>query len=996
MGKTGQVKTGESPTGDQLQQNFSASITSTSVVQTAISGVTLNATVDPFSSIQSDFASSDRVATVQPEAEVVSEPTAATAGVDLGEKWQVVRDQTHIETGVFDVRIVDTANPFGNYAIAKIDDVQGTKFDDYTRGTRVDFNYSTNNGISYTSRFTGFVVETRELDNQGADALEIECYSFDQFLRRDSVTNDQTGNLISDALEDIIKTDTPVDWNASLVHVEDDGQELTESYRGDKVENALQSLASKSSNEDFGVTDNLEFFFRPREANEAPRDIDNSQWFNYDIPEEGKRTINEVTVYFNDGSESVTVDDGSDKQDLQESIGTSDPITFAEEVSRPDITNVDDARAVAEQILDGKETTLTGTVTTYGLVDAEPGDVINIEIVPRGISGDFRIAEIEYRWGDAQTIITVVEKRGDQDDLLVNLSDTLKRVELGDVNRDAPNTRVTSTYLELELATSGDVDGVDVSSSRFTNVGLNLLRDTWAESSTLNITDIAVGNDPTQANREQTSLGNELERVSATDSVVDATTIDFSGTFSTSDVREVGLFTSSGDMVARATVPDEISSSTPTATIRVSADNGNGNGVVTENGQQLARETIDGSASGGVTRYAYGDDGTEPTESDMDLGNTLISEVLDSTVIQSAFDNADFNELVSFADDEPVEVRNNSIELLQTGWFAEAENTTFTGTTVNKVDYSGPDPDGVRLGLFGDLLEWTFTPEHDIPDGQFFFGAWGEFESFDGTLSYYFEGNQVGSTAYGGVTTSYGRIGATGVSVGRLEAGTTYTIRYEITDHTAGDVDFDAVWAVDEGDRYGGFGMETTNPNFDSANEGTVENPALYPDEYIVQFPTVETRRTVTEASVNSNWNNVDNNQRLEFSNDGGNTWQTVNNSQTGSVTFNSADRDVDFRIALSRYQNDATTSPRAGDGGQIINNFTLRANPEAVTPDDVGTLTVRSIIDENTLSAGTTLREAGQATGPSDVVTRSTFAEFDVEADQTIQSAETLVFKNP
>ena len=226
-------------------------------------------------------------------------------------EWRVTRDEEFVEDTVFDVDpVVDTANPFGDYAVIKMDDSNGEKFENYARGTRVDVAVSENFGITFENRFTGYVVERRETEQNGADVLEVEAYSFDQFLRRNTVTNDQTGNLISEALEDIITTDTPVTYVAGNIDVGDE-QELTRSYQGEAVETVLRDLAFKSNNEDFGVNDDLEFFFRERETVHIDRGIDNTQWFNYDIPELGKEAINEVEVWFDDGEESVIVDDGT-------------------------------------------------------------------------------------------------------------------------------------------------------------------------------------------------------------------------------------------------------------------------------------------------------------------------------------------------------------------------------------------------------------------------------------------------------------------------------------------------------------------------------------------------------------------------------------------------------------------------------------------------------------------------------------------------------------
>ena len=197
---------------------------------------------------------------------------------DRSAVFRVIRDGEVIEDTVFDVDpVVDTANPFGDFCVIKMDDSNGEKFANYARGTRVDVAVSDSFDQPFITRFTGYVVERRETEQDGADVLEVEAYSFDQVLRRNTVTNDQQGNLISEALEDIITTDTPVTFVAGNVDVGDE-QELTRSYQGEAVETVLRDLAFKSNNEDFGVNDDLEFFFRERETTHIDRGIDNTQW----------------------------------------------------------------------------------------------------------------------------------------------------------------------------------------------------------------------------------------------------------------------------------------------------------------------------------------------------------------------------------------------------------------------------------------------------------------------------------------------------------------------------------------------------------------------------------------------------------------------------------------------------------------------------------------------------------------------------------------------
>ena len=173
------------------------------------------------------------VATATTDAQtVVSDAELVQSAVE----WRVTRDGEFVEDTVFDVDpVVDTANPFGDYAVIKMDDSNGEKFENYARGTRVDVAVSENFGITFENRFTGYVVERRETEQNGADVLEVEAYSFDQFLRRNTVTNDQQGNTIAEALEDIITTDTPVTYVVGNIDVGDE-QELTRSYQGEAVE----------------------------------------------------------------------------------------------------------------------------------------------------------------------------------------------------------------------------------------------------------------------------------------------------------------------------------------------------------------------------------------------------------------------------------------------------------------------------------------------------------------------------------------------------------------------------------------------------------------------------------------------------------------------------------------------------------------------------------------------------------------------------------------
>jgi len=979
-------------------------------------------------------------------------------------EWRLKVDGS-FEEDLYDVKVVDTANPFGNYAVASIDDQEGDKFDTYTRGTRIDlFAYPDNqpntltvqdgqtetitdeirenrklqiagtlriggNTDSVTSgntttvnsgetleankfqaegtyqvegtlqspssisrvgfdesvrQFSGYVVEARELDQQGADALEVEIYSFDQFLRQNSVSTDQSGNTISTALDNIISNDTPITFNSANVTVEDD-VELTRSYRGEAVETVLRDFQQKSSNEAFGVNSDLEFFYRPRESNPAPRDIDNTQWFNYDIPEEGKETINEVTVFYDSGDKSVTVDDGGDKKQLQSNLGTDKPVGFSTEVSRENITEIEDARDVGEQILNERTSTLTGTVTTFGLLEASPGDVININIVPRGINGNFRIAEIEYRWGTDETVLTIVEKTGEQDELLVRLSDSVKRVENRNANRDGVSNRITDTNNGVVLPISGDVDGTSYSSARVTNLLRNKLRDGWGDGSTITVSDIAVGNDATEPSRSQTSLGNELERVSVSQSLPDAQSVLFEGSFSETDIREVGIFDSTGDMLARAVIPSTSLSATVNVDLRLDVENDTSFelGVVTTDGQTAVRDLIADNSPSLPTDYAYGSDGTDPTINDSSLGTQEVEVSLDELLVQNADSNSEWNELISVGNDEPFSVANSEFGTIQSLTLIDvfddlSGGTVFTGTS-NFVDQ---DARGIEDS--GDLIEGSFSVAYDISSTNTRLnfranGTSGTHPEFvfrvDGTDQFTIPEDGLND-------------GASWVDepIDGLDAGS-HTIEIEATTSSTSEVQFDQVAVYDN----------TYTYNFDNTTDGNdqLAGPELFPELETKTLATVNTRRELDSGTAEQTWNDTSNNQFIELSNDDGNTFIRTNNSQTASASFASLSTNITTRVGLSRFTSDASTTPTNGDTGQRIDVHDLFANVSAITPADIGIADIRAIVQPGSI-VGTTLRESGQLDTSNNLLTRNTFAEFTVQSGERVISSERIRFANP
>lgn len=916
--------------------------------------------------------------------------------------WELqLNEEQTFEPDLIDTTVVDTFNPFGNHALAQIEDIGGERFEQYPRGTRVDFWYSTDESqdilvddgsggqeinSAYTKRFTGYVVERREADSDGADTLEVEAYSFDQFLRRNVVDEDLSGQPILSALDTIIDKYTPVYRNAGLVGVVDN-QTLTQSYEGEKVEDVLRSLSKKSGNEEFGVTEDVEFFWREPETNPAPRDIDNSQWTDYDIPELGAEKINEVEVWFNGGGESVIVDDGSDKTELENSLGLEGPGTQKEEITREDITDISDARAVGEQYLDSRNNTLTGTVTTYGLNDAKPGDVINIQINERGIDGDFRIAEHEIRWGEDKNILTIVEKRGEQDDILVELSNTLDRVEAREANRDRIQNRVTNTEMNAELS----ISGANLEDSRFVNFGRNAIREGWAGKSNIDIQNIAVGTDGTDLSRTNNDLNNEIARTGVSESLLGSTAVEYSGTFTETGIEEIGLFDGSDNLIVRATIPETDVNSTITLTITVSNDPDVERAVITETGQEAIRDIIADNNPTVPTQYAYGSDDTLPTETDTSLGNQVVSQNLNRVLVSSS-DTTPFTELVPEpGPEEPVNLQDGSLSFQPVTIYKEAENILDrVGTEITDAGSYSND-EAIRLSIDNDYVTLNFSFEHRVPANSLSVITYGAFNNFDGSVAAYYDDDLLTTSSYDGITTSVDHeLQQVDFNNDPIPAGEEHSYRVEITQSTSGNFEVDALFAVD---RRGTFGIDALDGTFDS-NTASWNAPEIYPDGYEITFNPISMRRDITEAELFQTWDDTDNNQYIELSNDGGSNWVREDNTDTVNATFGTASRELLTRVNLSRHVINPTITPTAGDDTQEITEYELFANPDAITNADTGAVDIQIIIPQGSI-VGTTLREGGQLNSSNELLTRVTFAEFEVQNQMVIISSERVGFNN-
>lgn len=995
--------------------------------------------------------------------------------------WQLLRDSFDLESELIDVTTTDSANPFGDFCVARIDDIQGENFDNYEFGTRVDAQITTDNeetdtyiatgetvttvsgstdtygGAIYNqgtysntgtvtnqtdgrTDFTGFVVERRETDQSGADTLEVEAYTFDQFLRRNDVSNDQSGNTISTALENIIKNDTPVTFDSNLVNVGDDS-ELTLSLQDEKVETALQILAFKSENEAFGVNSDFEFFFRERETKHIDRGIDNTDWFNYDLPERGKEAVNEVEVRYNNGNDRVVVDNPGQKLDLQDNLNLPEPGTQRVRINRPEITDAKDAEDEGRRFLKFRNATLSGTITTYGLYDAEPFDTIDVEIIDRGIDSEFIITKVEKNWARDETTLTLVENRGFEEDFIVRLTEKTERLDLRDSDPDAATDRITTTNIGIdvdlttnaEIIDSGDTpissgdtltinsgdtepsDGtvtnagtvqnagtftnqespVSADATQVTNQAFNQLRDGWSGNGNIQVANIVVGTDNAGLSRSNTALRNQTNSAAASAFFPSTVSVEYAAPITQDNAEEVGLEDSAGNLLARATFdsPTDING-TVTFTLSFDTDPDTNRAVATTDGQTTARDIFADNNPSLPKTYAYGSGDDPVLESDTALATQEVSVSLDNILIQSADSQSEFANVVPGPDsDTPLARRNGGVELLQSSFVRTAEDIGNVGNTTAAVSTRTGFENSTALVFVnpGEYAEFTFQNDYVIPFNlvtnlDLYLRGQAEDTNEDGEFRVLFDGTEVTSFTFDD-TLEWKQFPTADIQ-SEIEPGA-HTVRYEFVSGSNG-TNFVADAFVAQDDRFNYSFANTLDSN------DRLTGPELFPQSQQTAFTTATTRRPVTEANFDLTASDVSGDFFVELANDG-QTFTRVNNSSTGSVTFQNPEAGVDTRLQLSRVGSGRDDTPSAGFDGQRVSEWSLFSNPDAVVPDGIGELNVRGIVANSDLTVGDVFREAAQLDANGDALTRSVFADTEIESDTNdLISSETLTFRNP
>lgn len=318
----------------------------------------------------------------------------------------------------------------------------------------------------------------------------------------------------------------------------------------------------------------------------------------------------------------------------------------------------------------------------------------------------------------------------------------------------------------------------------------------------------------------------------------------------------------------------------------------------------------------------------------------VTSQVTDK-VVQSATTTSEFQSITSLADSDPVVAQNDNLEAVQTCFTQEAEEASLTGATIFAASrYSGDAPnDGVgeaaRFDSNSEVLEITFTPEHDIPASDFALHIRWEANNcpaIDATVNGTtweivndgasftspdwrdFAGNPAGPS--GGYTDAGG---------GDFTAGTTYTVRLESTSSGGTSPYFDADVIAPNDSR---FTYTFDNTLTDGSDGGRyLSGPELYPQAFQLQFDTVDVPWNVEALTITTTWDDTTNQQELAASNDDGSTFPlTAANSSTLDQSFSDADVGTKIvgRATFSRYGSRTTATPTSGFNGQVMNDWEL------------------------------------------------------------------------
>lgn len=362
-------------------------------------------------------------------------------------RWRVLVGPDEEPVGPLeDATVTDAFNRFAREAQLTFVDQAGDLSDTFPDFTPVKVQYLDADG-TWRTRLGGFVVD----QSQERGRLRVHLLSHDSWLRRRDVFWTVTDSSIRNALKELVTEYTPLFWNADLVTVENE-ETITRTWRGEKLVEVIEELSSISAREEFGANDSQEFFFRPRETQDAPRDFTVGEYQDYEIQNDAKEDVNRVVVYYGEGDNTgiIAVSDLERQKEIQDQQGAPRPAVDETSRTFPEISSEEAAERKGRAILEGKNSVRRGTLDTWNGLELEPGMVTFVEIPEKDIATEFRIAQIRY--GRSETKVWIAENNPGVVDVLVNLSQEITRLDMRDADPNATLLDIVDLHLETGFA----------------------------------------------------------------------------------------------------------------------------------------------------------------------------------------------------------------------------------------------------------------------------------------------------------------------------------------------------------------------------------------------------------------------------------------------------------------------------------------------------------------------------------------------------------------
>ena len=298
--------------------------------------------------------------------------------------------------------------------------------------------------------------------------------------------------------------------------------------------------------------------------------------------------------------------------------------------------------------------------------------------------------------------------------------------------------------------------------------------------------------------------------------------------------------------------------------------------------------------------------------------------------IQSADTTSEFESVWSPDSAAPFDAVNDGLNLLQTGFFREAETATGGAGTVTNSEYS--DGEGEEIADQTDDLVFQFTVDYTIPAEHVGFAV--RLDTLDGNHPPYDLlvnndkiDNVTADTFSSGL--DWKNTGVAGIN-SDLTAGQ-YTAELDATSTGSGPMEVDCLFVYDA--RY--------NYTFDNSVDanGHLSGPELYPDAAEIAATEASADWNITTAYVTITADDTSGDQRLQVKltdtykpTDG-----SENNTESIAVDNSGASSTARARVRLSRYGSQTGASPTTGVEGQRLTSYDLSVdtNDIAIIEDE-------------------------------------------------------------